>query len=713
MKIDEKIDEMRESYLNNPVLLSVDTFKQTIGDHVEYRIETNSIISEPLDESYIKQNAGYTFTPSTNLFKSDLNVTIEHDSVFMQRYSPSGNHKAVLRATAEGMVIQVYTQGALAIKKLVPFTTHLLFVKSPVFMTENIIWSSDESRFMYMAEDPAPGLNLFKLKEHGINRYKFQDSLGDRLSGHPTPSIIIFDLKLKEPLKLLKPPSTPTVKTVYLNPQFADPSGHSIVCSSLNMVGARDLAFHTNYPRRLEYFKGLQSDNAITAVLNIKFLNPIPSLPVRDGIVEEVAFLPRVCPDFKRVSYYFDLQCDVLGINSHGLRVMDLETFSTRTLIDNVEEDGEEFAGINGIHAVLSKYCWVNSGAILFYSYHHQSSRIYEVDVETKVVRKVGQVKILESEAHAILGKLDTNLILAKRDCVYRNNLLFILTRTPSGPYLETPLSNLPFSPPFPLFSETPTINGIECTFYGKHPSSLPDPARPMILLLHGGPHSCWPNVYNPLLDYFIRRDYTVLNINYTGSTGRGSKFAKGLLGRNTEVEVKEVYDCIRYMVDSKRCDPERVHILSGSYGGFITLFLMKNYPNLLRSASLFNPVCNVLSMHGQSSASNWVNGEILGLPDTHYDQDTPTDAQLLKMKSASPLFSDFTSTTEVLLFVGLKDEVVPPGPARTLFKTLRKQGVKTALFEYPKEEHLIALIDANFDYCVKSLLLFSGEYPF
>ena len=79
---------------------------------------------------------------------------------------------------------------------------------------------------------------------------------------------------------------------------------------------------------------------------------------------------------------------------------------------------------------------------------------------------------------------------------------------------------------------------------------------RPMILYIHGGPHNVWPNVYNPAIDYFVRRNHTVLNTNYMGSTGRGAKFARDLVGNAGTKEVDQVFQSVLHIMDLKRCDP-------------------------------------------------------------------------------------------------------------------------------------------------------------
>jgi acylaminoacyl-peptidase len=703
--------ELRDNYISNPILFNIDCFK---AEEDKVRIESQWIAAEPLDDTYIKTSSYSSFNLTTNTFTNENGFGIEHDTVMLQRYSPSGCMKAVVRMTTEGAIIELYQFGILKIRKPVPPTTHLTPVRSPVLMTDGIIWSQDESRFMYMADDPIPLISVFKLKELGLTRFKYRDSLGDKLSSHSNPTIFIFDLDGMEVIRVHKPTETAQKRIIYMQPAFADESGKSIICCSMNMVEVSDQSYFFNSPKDLQLITELEKDKAIAGPLGGKLWIVKPDPLTREGVKEEVAFFPKPSPDFKRISYMYCEKNPVAALNSCGLRVLEIEGRKTETIVLDTSEDGPEFAGINGGHTSLAKYNWIDNERVLFSSGHHQAMHVFEVSITDKKVKRTSTKTVYSpSESTYFLSTIAPGVFVGKRDTLYRNGLLYVAKRQEDGSYEEYELPNNGIESEGNYFEEQLVCDGIEATFYGKK-SKSPLETKPMILYIHGGPHNIWPNVFNPFLAFCVKYTHTVLNINYSGTPGRGTKFTEELIGKAGTIEIDQIYNFVQKMIADKKCDPAQIKVLSGSYGGLITLNLLKRYPDLLKAASLFNPVSNNFSMWVGSTVKDWVQSEILGHKDIHRtfaDKISDEDAKIMKEKS--PVFGDYKFSTELLLFTGSKDDVVPHHGCRYLYKKLRALNLKVQLFEYPTEEHLIMTIGPNFDYCIKTALLFFGKFPF
>lgn len=708
------INELRELYLKNNILVNVDSFKIPNTDTV--RIESQWITADPMDDAYLKINTTASFDLKDDKLTNDHTLSQEAENIMIQKYSPSGKLKVIFKVSLEGATLEIYKDGFIHHRTAIPPKTHFGLIKNAVFNSEYIQFSQDEKRFLYMADDPFAILPVYKLRELGVNRFIHRDSMGDRMGTNNAPTIFIYDIDAKESFRVHKPPETAKSRIVYIQPRFADPEGKSIVCVSMNMVEVTDQSYFTNYPKKLELFTGLDVDKAIVGALGAK-LWLIKQPPIeRHGVTEEVACYPKLSDDFSKVSYLFQEKCPIAALNSCGLRVLDLKTMKTETIVENMEEDAAGFAGINGIHATLAKYNWVNDHVIMFTSNYHQSHHIFEVDVLTKTVKRVStKVRYLATEAHSFLGVLAPNVFVGKRDCLYKNGILFVGRRNKDGSITEYDLpENGVDEKSVSFFDEEIKIDGVEATFYGIRDASVKPETRPLILYIHGGPHSVWPNVYNPFLAYCMKNQMTVLNVNYSGTNGRGNKFAKQVLGRAGEFEPEEIMKFVKYLEQHKRCDATNIKVLTGSYGGYVALFMMSRYPDLIKSASIFNPVVNVLSMWVGSTVTGWVHSEIFGDNENKHKFEEPlSDEKFLLAKRKSPLFADYKFKGEVLIFTGLKDDVVPPNSTRYLYRKLRALGLKAELFEYPQEEHLITMIGPNFDYCVKSALLFFGKFKF
>lgn len=707
------LDDIREQYIRHPLLSNVDSYKHPQSNKI--KIEAEFLTSDPLDDTYIKSTTMITVDQEKNSVDFDSNSNTTHDGVIIHKYSPSGKFKATVRMATEGAIIEVFKNGVLWYRKPVPATTHLMPVKSWIFMTDFMHFSEDESRFMYMAEDPVPMINAYKLKDVGITRFKYRDSIGDRVSYHPNPSIFIFDMKEKELIKIYKPPETSKQRLVYMQPQFADAAGHSIICTAINMIDVSDQTFFTNYPKQLTFITGLASESATKGPLGVKLWFAQPKPLNRTEIQEEVAFFPKPSPDFKKVSYFFNAKCHGPSLNSCGLRVMNLDDFHTETIIEEIEEDDPIFTGIQGFHLTLGRYHWLNDDSILFNSAHHQNYHTFEVSVSKKTVSRINtRTKFLPSESDFFLIKLDTNLYLGKRDCFYKNGILFVSRKNQDGTFTELGSQDITDYKEFEIQDETYTVNGIEGSFLARAKPGEEVKKRPVILQIHGGPHGIWHPCHTPMLWHHVKNNHAVLNINYTGSTGRGTKFAKNLCGNAGDIEITEIVNFIDHLVKEEKIDPSQIKISSGSYGGFMTLTLMKKYPTLVKAASIFNPVTNGFSMWLGSTVHNWLNAEFLGITEKPYkfsDNLTPDDCITVRQKS--PMFGEYSFKGELLLFLGLKDDVVPPLSTRNLFKKLRAAKLRVQLYEYPEEEHMILMVGPNFDFTIKTCMLFAGKHPF
>lgn len=95
----------------------------------------------------------------------------------------------------------------------------------------------------------------------------------------------------------------------------------------------------------------------------------------------------------------------------------------------------------------------------------------------------------------------------------------------------------------------------------------------PLILNPHGGPygiHDHWG--FNPEVQFLASRGYAVLQPNYRGSSGYGSKFyfaGRHEWGRKMQ---DDLTDAVKWAIDQGIADPKRVIIYGGSYGGYAAL---------------------------------------------------------------------------------------------------------------------------------------------
>ncbi len=96
--------------------------------------------------------------------------------------------------------------------------------------------------------------------------------------------------------------------------------------------------------------------------------------------------------------------------------------------------------------------------------------------------------------------------------------------------------------------------------------------ARPMVLLVHGGPWAQDRWGFDPTVQFLANRGYAVLQVNYRGSTGYGRRY---LLAGTREFARKmhdDLIDGVRWAIERGIADPKRIAIMGASYGGYSAL---------------------------------------------------------------------------------------------------------------------------------------------
>lgn len=720
VSVEEITREYREIYLDSPALQNLDFFKNPKTN--KHLIEATYGFADPTDDMPCKSVSLMNFDTSTDQVEHLNSVSSEDLTVVLQRYSPTGKYKALIKASKMGMIIEVYNrQAMLLIRQIVPFTTHMAVIrKSNTFITNGIAWSKDENRFMYMADDPKPTTqNFFKAKELGITRFMYEDIPGERIQGHTYPTIFVFDLEAKTLFRVLKPKEVAgKSREVFAQPQFADSKGHDIVCISFNMINITESQFFTNVPKKLEYLKGLTVDKIRVGLLDNKYVIPQRTEfdRTKNGIEEDIVYFPKVGPDSRTCAYIFAKKAGNASSNDFGLRTFDLQEplKAPETIIDITGDDNGVFAGICGFNFLFATWTWFGTSRIVFSAAYHQVTNIYEVNMLTKEVKNICKPLVFQCEAHQVLGALDETHLLAKRDTIFRNNLFYVLVLQKDSTYKEIALHD-PYTPPVSLFEETIKIEtGAEATFFGNKDDPTPLEERGCILYVHGGPHVIWTNNSIPIWHFMLKRGHTVLNVNYTGSTGQGQKRTEGNHGKGTTLEQLECHLFVQQLIESKKVDPKEIKLFGGSYGGNVGMTYCGNYPKEVKAMSIFNPPCEILSLWTESVFSGMATSLSLGNNNWDFDNfQELTDEETLKVNPHSIIFNHKPMDTEVLLFGGLKDSVVTRWLNRRLYQNLRRHNVKIDLIEYPSEEHMIMTPPATFDWFVKTSLLFLGQWEF
>ena len=108
----------------------------------------------------------------------------------------------------------------------------------------------------------------------------------------------------------------------------------------------------------------------------------------------------------------------------------------------------------------------------------------------------------------------------------------------------------------------------------------------PMVVMAHGGPfnvHDSWG--FNDEVQFLANRGYAVLQVNYRGSDGRGEAFERaGWKGWGTAIQ-DDITDGVRWAIDQKLADPDRICTFGASFGGYTALIQPILQPGMYKCA--------------------------------------------------------------------------------------------------------------------------------
>ena len=225
-----------------------------------------------------------------------------------------------------------------------------------------------------------------------------------------------------------------------------------------------------------------------------------------------------------------------------------------------------------------------------------------------------------------------------------------------------------------------------------------------LIVVPHGGPHSCTPTSYIPSYSYICQSGYAILHVNYRGSSGFGQAALESLAGTAGSLDVKDVVHAVKEVLESHGdiIDAERAGICGGSHGGYLAGHCIGQYPEIFKVAAMRNPVTNIATMVSATDIADWCYIETLG--PGGYDWNTfrgPTREELGIMFDASPIAHINNVKAPTLVALGMSDRRVPPSQGLEYYHTLRSRGIKTKLLVYEKDDHAIDRVASEADHWI------------
>ncbi len=121
---------------------------------------------------------------------------------------------------------------------------------------------------------------------------------------------------------------------------------------------------------------------------------------------------------------------------------------------------------------------------------------------------------------------------------------------------------------------------------------------RPTVFSLHGGPHAADEDRFSPARATWVDAGFTVVEVNYRGSTGYGSAWRDAIEGRPGLTELEDVAAVFDRCVAEGIADPARCVVEGWSWGGYLALLAVGTQPQRWAAGIAGVPVADYLTAY-------------------------------------------------------------------------------------------------------------------
>ena len=203
----------------------------------------------------------------------------------------------------------------------------------------------------------------------------------------------------------------------------------------------------------------------------------------------------------------------------------------------------------------------------------------------------------------------------------------------------------------------------------------------PLILNIHGGPFGQYGEGFFDEFQVYAAAGYGVVFCNPRGSSGQDTGFARSLVGDMGGPDFRDVMAAFDAALErAPWADRERLGVMGGSYGGFMTSWII-GHTNRFKAAISERAVNDWYSMQGASDIGGTFNRQYLG-PTATIQED------LEAVLRQSPLTYAKNIETPVLILHSESDLRCPISQAEQLFVVLKQRRKDVEFVRFPDEDH-------------------------
>ncbi len=214
------------------------------------------------------------------------------------------------------------------------------------------------------------------------------------------------------------------------------------------------------------------------------------------------------------------------------------------------------------------------------------------------------------------------------------------------------------------------------------------DPSKkyPLILEIHGGPHTAYGPVFAMELQLMAAQGYVVLYSNPRGSTSYGMEFANLIHHNFPSQDYNDLMDTVDATIAKGFIDPEQLFVTGGSGGGLLTSWIV-GHTDRFKAAVAVNPVINWFSFV--------LNADMYNYFSQYWFPAMPWENPQHYLKH-SPISYVGNVKTPTMLITGEADHRTPISETEQFYQALQLRGVETAMVRIPGASHGIHIRPSN-----------------
>lgn len=204
-----------------------------------------------------------------------------------------------------------------------------------------------------------------------------------------------------------------------------------------------------------------------------------------------------------------------------------------------------------------------------------------------------------------------------------------------------------------------------------------PNKKYPTIIYVYGGPHAHnvdarWNYSSRGWETYMAEKGYLLFILDNRGSENRGKAFEQATFRQLGQIEMQDQMKGVEYLKSLPYVDADKIGVHGWSFGGFMTISLMTNYPDVFKVGVAGGPVIDwhwYEVMYGE---------RYMDTPQTNPEG----------YKKTSLLYTAKNLKGKLQIIQGLNDVTVVPQHCLTFLKACIAAGTQPDFFVYPGEPH-------------------------